>query len=210
MTAFMMAQTWQFTTASKAINLAVEDASDELTTMAAVDWKCWTFIRQGQLTQTRELATTWADDAEAHMSKATPDQLAAWGRFLIRASSAAIRDNLPGEAADTLKLARVAGAGLGRDIIPRSNPWQVFGPMTVAMFRAQNALINDRPTITRPCSPLSQPHPRCVLGQHLRDLRDQAGGGGEATSTTMSTALTGRVSGGMPGQAGQQFDIYSW
>ncbi len=67
------------------------------------------------------------------------------GRFLIRVSTAAIRDNRPGEAQDALRLARMAAAGVRKDVIPRFNRWQVFGPMTVAMFQAQNALIQDRP-----------------------------------------------------------------
>jgi transcriptional regulator with XRE-family HTH domain len=148
MTAYMMAQTRQFGTASEAIGLAIDDASDGLTTMAAIDWEAWTMIRQGRLAEARDLASRWADDSEPRMSRATPDDLSAWGRFLIRASTAAVRDNRPGEAADFLKLARVAATGIGMDVIPRSNPWQVFGPMTVSMFQAQNALIQGRPDVT--------------------------------------------------------------
>ncbi len=59
-----------------------------------------------------------------------------------------MRDNRPGEAADALRLARVAATGLGRDAIPQFNPWQVFGPMTVSMVCAENAVIQDRPDIT--------------------------------------------------------------
>jgi len=147
-TAFMMAQTWQFDAASKAISLAIGDASDDLTEMAAIDWKCWTLIRQGRLAETRDLASRWADDCEPRISSATPDELSAWGRFLIRASAAAVRDNRPDEAADFLRLARVAAVGVGKDVISQSNPWQVFGPMTVSMFQAQNALIHDRPDVT--------------------------------------------------------------
>jgi hypothetical protein len=59
-----------------------------------------------------------------------------------------VRDNRPGEGADALRLARMAAAGIGKDIIPRFNRWQVFGPMTVSMFKAQNALIHDQPALT--------------------------------------------------------------
>jgi len=146
-TGFMMGQTWQFTAASEAISLAAADATDDFTAMAAADWKCWTLIRQGRFGEAIRLASRWADDAEPRVSRATPDQLAAWGRFLIRVSTAAVRDNRPGEAQETLRLARMAAAGIGRDIIPRFNPWQVFGPLTVTMFHAQNALIQDRPDL---------------------------------------------------------------
>jgi hypothetical protein len=147
MTAYMMGQTWQFDAATDAIGLAIDDAGDALTTMAAFDWKCWTMIRQGRLAETRDLATRWADDTEPRISKATPDELSGWGRFLILASTAAVRDNRPGEAADCLRLARVAAAGTGKDTIPASNPWQVFGPMTVAMVAAENAMIQDQPDV---------------------------------------------------------------
>jgi hypothetical protein len=130
-----------------AIELAIDDASDELTTMAALDWKCWTMIREGRLAETRELAARWADDTEPRLSRATPEQLSGWGRFLVLASTAAVRDNRPGEAADYLKLARVAAAAVGRDIIPPSNPWQVFGSMTISMIHAENAMIQDQPDV---------------------------------------------------------------
>jgi transcriptional regulator with XRE-family HTH domain len=148
LTAFMLSQTWQFTDAIQAIDLAAADADDDLTAMAVADWQCWTMIRQGHLAQARALAVRWADDAEPRISQATPAQFAAWGRLLIRLSAAAVRDNRPGEAAEALRLATIAAAGTGSDRIPKFNRWQVFGPMTVAMFQAQNALIHDHPRTT--------------------------------------------------------------
>jgi transcriptional regulator with XRE-family HTH domain len=147
-TAYMMGQTWQFTAANEAIELAADDADDELTAMAAADWKCWAMIREGRLAETRALAARWADDAEPRISRATPGELAAWGRFLILLSTAAVRDNRPGEARDALRLARVAATASGRDVISAFNPWQVFGPMTVSMVQAENAMIQDRPDTT--------------------------------------------------------------
>jgi hypothetical protein len=41
----------------------------------------------------------------------------------------------------------MAATGIGKDFIPRSNPWQVFGPMTVAMVNAENAMIQDQPDL---------------------------------------------------------------
>lgn len=155
LTAYMLCQTWQFTPAGQAIDLAAGDADDELTAAAAADWRCWMLLRQGRLAAAAALAAQWADDAEPRISRASPEQLAAWGRFLIRVTAAAVRDNRPQEAAEALRLARMAAAGLGRDIVPRFNRWQVFGPVTVAMFAAQNALIQDQPALT------------LSIGQHL-------------------------------------------
>ncbi|HEV2378018.1 MAG TPA: helix-turn-helix transcriptional regulator [Streptosporangiaceae bacterium] len=147
-TAYMMGQTWQFEVANDAIELAISDAGDELTEVAAADWKCWALLRQGRLAETAELATQWAADTKPRMSSATPAELTAWGRFLILVSTAAVRDNRPGEADEALRLARMAAAGLGRDIIPGFNPWQVFGPATVAMVQAENAMVMDQPSVT--------------------------------------------------------------
>jgi transcriptional regulator with XRE-family HTH domain len=148
LTAYMMGQTWQFTAASDAIELASDDAGDELTAMAATDWKCWAMIREGKLAETRTIAGQWADDAEPRISRAASDELAAWGRFLILVSTAAVRDNRPGEAKDALKLARVAATASGSDAVLAFNPWQVFGPLTVSMVQAENAMIQDRPDVT--------------------------------------------------------------
>jgi len=144
-TALLMSHTWQFATAAEAIEMARDDAGDGLTQMAAVDEQCWGLIRAGRLGETRELATQWADDTEPRISRANPGDLAAWGRFLLRVSTAAVRDNRPGEATDALKLAKVAAVACGNDFRLPSNPWQVFGPSTVAVIAAENAVIQERP-----------------------------------------------------------------
>jgi hypothetical protein len=113
-----------------------------------IDEQCWGLIRAGRLADTRDLATRWADDAEPRMSRAGRDELAAWGRFLLRVSTAAVRDNRPGEARDALRLARMAAAGTGNDFLLPYNPWQVFGPATVSIIQAENAMIQDRPDVT--------------------------------------------------------------
>lgn len=145
--AYMLGQARQFSAADEAIDLAAADAGDTLTAAAAADWKSWILIRQGRLGDALALAERWADDAEPRVTRATPDEFAAWGRFQLRVTAAAIRDNRPGEAAEALRFARIAAAGIGRDIIPSFNRWQVFGPVTVAMFQAQNAVIEEHPEI---------------------------------------------------------------
>lgn len=146
---YMLGQTWQFDPAANAIELAIADADDDLTALAAMDCKCWLLLRQGRLAESRELATRWADAAEPRLlSKATPDELAGWGRLLVWVSSSAVRDNRPDEAREALRLARMAAAGMDEDVIPHYNPWEVFGPVTVAMVRAENATIQGRPDVT--------------------------------------------------------------
>jgi transcriptional regulator with XRE-family HTH domain len=147
-TALLMSHTWQFDISAHAIDLAIDDATDGLSAMSVIDEQCWGLIRAGRLAETRELATRWADDSEPRISKATRENLAAWGRFLLRVSTAAVRDNRPGEAQEALKLARVAATAVGYDFILPYNPWQVFGPATVAVIAAENAMILDRPEAT--------------------------------------------------------------
>jgi len=142
----LMLHTWQFETAGRAFDMAMADASDPLTAMSVVDERCWGLIRQGRLTETRELAFRWAAENEPKMSAATPDQMAQWGRLLVRAAMAAVRDNRPDEAAEALKLARMAAIGAGPDFT-LSHSWHVFGPMTVSVFAAEHAMIADRPEV---------------------------------------------------------------
>jgi transcriptional regulator with XRE-family HTH domain len=143
----LMTHTWQFQTAGLAFALALEDASDPLTAMSVIEEQCWGLIRQGKLTQTRELAFRWADDNEPRIS-AGRNELAAWGRLLIRASTAAVRDNRPAEAHQALRLARMAAAGTGQDFVLPYAPWHVFGPMTVSVVAAENSTIQDKPQTT--------------------------------------------------------------
>lgn len=147
-TAYIMAQTWQFDVADHAIELAGDDAGDGFDEMAVHDWKCFALLRRGRLAEARDLAIRWSDAAEPRPSKASKEELAAWGRFLLRLAAAAARDNRPGEAKDALKLARVAAIAAGNDFVISYNPWQVFGPMAVSMMQAENAIIQDRPDAT--------------------------------------------------------------
>jgi len=140
----LMLHTWQFDTADKAFDLAMTDADDPLIAMSVVEERCWGLIRQGKLAQARELAFRWADDGEPRFS-ASRNQLAAWGRLLIRASTAAVRDNQPGQAGDALRLARMAAAGTDRDFTLPYASWHVFGPVTVSVAAAENATIQDNP-----------------------------------------------------------------
>jgi transcriptional regulator with XRE-family HTH domain len=143
----LMLHTWQFQTAETAFDLAMNDADDPLIAMSVVEERCWGLIRQGKIAQTRELAFRWADDHEPKFS-ADRNELAAWGRLLIRASAAAVRDNQPGQAQDALRLARMAAAATDRDFTLPYAPWHVFGPVTVLVATAETAAIQDNPQAT--------------------------------------------------------------
>jgi transcriptional regulator with XRE-family HTH domain len=145
-TGALMLHVWQFGTAERAFDMAMADASDPLTALAVTEERCWGLIRQGKLAETQELAYRWADEHQPAMT-AHRNELAAWGRLLIRASNAAARDNRPAEARDALRLARMAAAGTERDFLLPYSPWHVFGPVTVQVVAAENAAIQDQPAL---------------------------------------------------------------
>ena len=141
----LMLHVWQFAAAERAFDLALADASDPLTAASVTEERCWGLIRQGRLAETRELAFRWADDSEPKVSRASREELAAWGRLLVRASAAAIRDNRTDEAGAALRLARMAALGARRDFLLPYSPWHVFGPGPVAVTMAEHAAIEGRP-----------------------------------------------------------------
>lgn len=150
MTAWLMTLTWQFDTADLAIRLALDDAPDVRSAVPIMDAECWRYIRQGDLAKAREVAIKWADEIEPRrISRASRDDLASWGLMLLRVSTAAVRDNRPGEADDALTFARMAAMGIRR-IEHNSDDGllHAFGPKTVAMLKAENAMVEGKPDVT--------------------------------------------------------------
>jgi transcriptional regulator with XRE-family HTH domain len=150
MTAWLMIMSWQFDTADLAIRLALDDAPDTRSAVPVMDADCWRYLRQGDLSKAREVAIRWADDIEPpKITKASRDDLASWGLMLLRVSTTAIRDNRPGEADDALTFARMAATGIRR-IEHNSDDGMLhaFGPKTVALMTAENAMVSGRPDIT--------------------------------------------------------------
>ncbi|MCP2336511.1 helix-turn-helix domain-containing protein [Actinomadura rupiterrae] len=141
----VLTQTRQYRAAELALQRALDSATGRLESAAVVNTMAWLLIRQGRLAETRELATRWADDIEPRMSRATLDDLAAWGMLLIRISTSAVRDNRPGEAEDTMRYARTAAVAMGHEYAPHADYLRTFGPTTWHFKRAENLMITDRP-----------------------------------------------------------------
>jgi transcriptional regulator with XRE-family HTH domain len=108
--ASMLAQVGQFGPAGEAIELAAGDAGDDLTMLSAADGKCFVLLRQGRLAECAGTAADYAGRCEPAMT-ADPEDLAVWGRLMLKAAGAAARDNRPDDARDALRLARMAAAG---------------------------------------------------------------------------------------------------
>ncbi|MEU7019293.1 helix-turn-helix transcriptional regulator [Streptomyces sp. NPDC046203] len=145
LTGWLLTQTRQFDAAEMALERALDESADRLQGASTVNTQCWLFLRRGRLAEARELATEWADETEPRLSKATPEELSAWGGLLLRVSAASVRDNRPGEAEHAMRLAKAAAVAMGREYAPREDSLRTFGPVTVALKRAENAMIIDRP-----------------------------------------------------------------
>ncbi|WP_228973457.1 helix-turn-helix domain-containing protein [Streptomyces sp. DH12] len=179
-TAWLLTQTRQFDAAEMALERATDEGEDHLELATTVNTKLWLLLRTGQLGAARDLAVQWADETEPRrISRATPDELCAWGWMLLRVSNASVRDNRATEADHAMRLARGAAEVLGREYKPPSEVTRTFGPTTVAMKSAENASIRHRPDLVlrlagevpvyavRPSTSNRNRHRLDVAGAHL-------------------------------------------
>ncbi|MDH2389108.1 helix-turn-helix domain-containing protein [Streptomyces sp. HNM0663] len=147
LTGWLLTQTRQFEAAEWCLGAALDGSADRLQGASTVNTMCWLLLRQGKLSEARELASQWADDTEPRLSRATPDELSAWGWLLLRLSAAAVRDNRAEEAEDALRLAHSAAVALGREFAPGDDFLRAYGPVTVTLKRTENAMVLDRPDV---------------------------------------------------------------
>jgi transcriptional regulator with XRE-family HTH domain len=141
----LLVSTRQFDAAEIALRRAFDDAPGRLEQAAVANTRCWLLMRQGDLAGTFELAARWADDTEPRLSRATQEELATWGGLLLRVSTAASRNNEPGEADDALRFAQAAAVIVRSEWAPPSDPLRTFGPIAVATRRVENYMVEDRP-----------------------------------------------------------------
>lgn len=134
-----------YDTAEMALQRALDDAPDRFEASGVMHNLTWLLIRRGHLGQCLTVATSWADDLEPRLSRATHKEIAAWGWMLIRVSMAAIRDNQPGEARDAMRLSRSAAVAVGREFQPAGDFLRPFGPLLVTTKQAELAMIEDQP-----------------------------------------------------------------
>lgn len=140
-----LTQARQFTSAETALSRALDEAPDRLRAAAVISTWAWLLVRQGRLDESRELAVRWADDLEPRVSRATAEELAAWGWLLMQASSAALRDNRMGESDDAMRMARAVAVMTGRELPRGKSRLATWGPVTVAYKNAERGIVLDRP-----------------------------------------------------------------
>ncbi|WP_131739351.1 helix-turn-helix domain-containing protein [Actinomadura roseirufa] len=111
---------------------------------AAVSSQAWAMLRQGRLEEVERLCVETADQVEPRMSKATADELSAWGYLLLKASAAASRNNRAPEALEYARTAATAGARLGHqheDLAGHRN----FGPLNSILIMAEIEVLDNHP-----------------------------------------------------------------
>ncbi|MFD7499476.1 helix-turn-helix domain-containing protein [Streptomyces sp. NPDC059850] len=141
----VLTQARQYSAAETALRRALDDAPDRLRAAGIIATWSWLLVRQGKLAASRELATKWADDVEPRVSRATPEELAAWGWLLMQASAANLRDNRRGEADDTMRLAQSVSVLLGRELPRGTERLTTWGPTTVRYKACERHIVLDEP-----------------------------------------------------------------
>ncbi|MBD0711923.1 hypothetical protein BU197_27315 [Streptomyces sp. CBMA291] len=112
-----LTQVRQYDLAYTALSHAITDArhtGDTLTSASGIIGMCWLLLRQGRLDEAEQLAAQTTDVIEPRLSRATPDECAAWGWLTLRAAAAAGRDNRLQEARHYYRVA-TAAAPAGRE-----------------------------------------------------------------------------------------------
>ncbi len=131
-----------------ALRDAVRDAvaaGDRAGVAAAVYQQGWLLMRQGRLDEAERVSVTTAEEVEPRISRASRQDLGAWGKLLVHASAAAARNNRPREARDMLRLARTAGSALGGGTAVEESSWGRFDWRTVAFQGIENHLVAEQP-----------------------------------------------------------------
>ncbi|MGP4115448.1 helix-turn-helix transcriptional regulator [Streptomyces sp. 4N509B] len=131
-----------------ALRDAVRDAvaaGDRSGVAAAVYQQGWLLMRQGRLDEAERVSVATAEEVEPRISRASRQNLGAWGKLLVHASAAAARNNRPQDARELLRLARTAGAALGGATAVEESSWGRFDWRTVAFQGIENHLVAERP-----------------------------------------------------------------
>jgi len=143
--AWLLTQTRQWDDALTTGRRALDAAPDRSDKIAAANTLCWCLLRQGRLAEAGDLAVEWADRTEPRISRASDADLAGWGKLWLYVANAQVRNNEPGAAADALRVAGAAAARIGREVGTDESTTRTFGPVTVPMIAAENAVLSGKP-----------------------------------------------------------------
>ncbi|MGX7672186.1 helix-turn-helix domain-containing protein [Plantactinospora sp. DSM 117369] len=141
----LMIQLRQSDLAHVALIAAVDSATqsgEPVIGATAIRSLCWLLVRQARVVEAERLAVRTADAVEPRLSRAQPAELAVWGDLLVRAASAAARDNRDDDSAEMLDLAEAAAVRLGgrrHELVDLAGT--ELSVTTVAMMRVETAVL---------------------------------------------------------------------
>ncbi|SCL31356.1 Helix-turn-helix [Micromonospora pallida] len=155
---------------------AARRASTQVVATTVIQGMCWVLIRQGRFVEAAELAVTTADEVEPRFSRATPDELAAWGWLLTVAAAARARNNEPDVAAELTTAAAAAAVRIGEWAPDPGNLIMVggFSVNKVQMQRAENAAVAGDPSQVLALAKQVPPGPTAVASSWQRHRLDVA------------------------------------
>lgn len=119
---------------------AADQAGDVVLQVTVVRHYSWAFSRLGMFDEAEKVAIDMAERTEPTLSKAMPDQLAAWGLLMDEASQAATKGNRLEQAKDYSNLAHSAAVRLDTGKLDYARYWTTLHPSMIGITRADNAL----------------------------------------------------------------------
>lgn len=119
-----------FTAMERSLTAIRECDDPDLETMAASTLS-WVFTKQGRLADAERVALARAERIEPGF-RSSPRELALWGILLLRAATAAVRQEKHGAVTDLLRLAKGAAESMGEDRLVYATP---FGPTNAGVAR---------------------------------------------------------------------------
>ncbi|MET4926376.1 helix-turn-helix transcriptional regulator [Streptomyces sp. PSRA5] len=128
---------------------AIREGDDPCLETMAASTLAWVFTRQGRLADAERVALAHAEKIEPGF-RSSPQDLALWGILLLRAATAAVRQEKHDAVTDLLRMAKGAAESMGEDRLVYATP---FGPTNagiagvnflVEMERSDEAIVAAR------------------------------------------------------------------
>ncbi|MEV7088750.1 helix-turn-helix domain-containing protein [Streptomyces sp. NPDC093085] len=120
--------------------LAIEQCDDPALETLTASTLSWVFTKQGRLADAEQVALARAEQIEPSFRSA-PEELALWGILLLRAATAAVRQEKYDAVNEFLRMARGAAGSMGEDRLVHATP---FGPTNAAVAHVNFLVEMDR------------------------------------------------------------------
>ncbi|MFF1419100.1 helix-turn-helix domain-containing protein [Streptomyces sp. NPDC058280] len=111
--------------------LAIRQCDDPNLETLAASTLAWVFTKQGRLADAERVALARAHQIEPGF-RSSPEDLALWGVLLLRAATAAVRQEKHDTVTDLLRMAKGAAESMGQDLLVYATP---FGPTNAGIAK---------------------------------------------------------------------------